>query len=135
MAPKEHVCGHTCILTCRRRRTRACRVLPHSLASHAYGCCKIGSSGRHAHQRNPTALYHVGLPYASNSPGGVSAFTAADKQSADDIPLPHCASSLSGPHVALWQAALDKEHTAFDRLAVCDLLRVPLLPRGIASCA
>ena len=98
----------------------ACPVLPHSLASHAYACWTIGSSWHHAHQRNPTALYHIGLPYAFDSPGRVSAFVAKDTQFADAIPLPLDASALSGPHAASWQAALDKEHGAFDRHDVCD---------------
>ena len=84
----------------------------------------------HAHQRNPTALYHIGLPYAFDSPGRVSAFAATDKQFAGTILLPLDASSLSVLHGASWQAALNKEHGVFDCHGVCDIFARSLVPDG-----
>ena len=108
--------------------TVTCPVLPQSLDSHAYACWTIGSSWRHAHQQNPTALYHIELPYVFESPGRGSVFTSTDKQFADDIALPLNASSLSGPHAASWQAALDKEHGVFDHHDVCGLYAHSCVP-------
>ena len=107
----------------------ACPVLPQSLASHAYSCWKIGSSWLHAHQRNPTALYLIGLPYTLDSPGRASAFTKPDTHFADAISLP-LDSSLSAPHAASWLAVLDKDHGAFEHHAVCDLFARSLVPDG-----
>lgn len=108
-----------------------CRTFSHSLASHTFECCTIGTTWQHSHQHNPTALYRMGLPYEFDSPKRVSAFVINDGEFADDIALPTDASLFTGPHTASWQASLDKEHSAFDRLKVCDLILRLLVPNDV----
>jgi hypothetical protein len=73
----------------------------------------------------------VGLPYELGSPKRVSAFTIGGGKLEDDIPLPTDASLFTGPHAASWQASLDKEHAAFDRHEVCNLILRSLVPDDV----